>query len=122
MLKLSPLAHTWIFDVDGTIVKHNGYKIDGKDTLLAGVKEFFATLPKEDKVVFLTSRTKEQIEDLKVFLQGNNIRYDVIISDMPMGERILVNDDKPSGLACCYANRKKRDFPLNIEYIIDKNL
>ncbi|MBQ4493279.1 MAG: hypothetical protein II972_01565 [Elusimicrobiaceae bacterium] len=122
MLKLSPLAHTWIFDVDGTIVKHNGYKIDGKDTLLEGVKEFFATLPKEDKVVLLTSRTKQQIEDLKVFLKENNIRYDVIISDMPMGERILVNDDKPSGLACCYAHRKKRDLPLNIEYIIDKNL
>lgn len=122
MLKLSSLAHTWIFDVDGTIVKHNGYKIDGKDTLLEGVKDFFATLPKEDKVVFLTSRTKEQIEDLKIFLKENNIRYDVIIPDMPMGERLLVNDDKPSGLACSYAVRKKRDFPLNIEYIIDKNL
>jgi hypothetical protein len=26
---LSPLPHTWIFDMDGTIVKHNGYKDGG---------------------------------------------------------------------------------------------
>lgn len=26
-LMLSSLAHTWIFDVDGTICIHNGYKM-----------------------------------------------------------------------------------------------
>lgn len=122
MLKLSPLAHTWIFDVDGTIVKHNGYKIDGQDTLLEGVKEFFASLPKEDKIIFLTSRTKEYLPELEKFLSENNIRYDNIITDMPMGERILVNDDKPSGLACSYALRKKRDLPLNLQYEIDTHI
>ena len=29
-----------IFDLDGTLVKHNGYKLDGMDTLLEGVKEY----------------------------------------------------------------------------------
>ena len=38
--RLSPLGKTWILDIDGTIVKHNGYKIDGHDTLLLGAKEF----------------------------------------------------------------------------------
>ena len=52
-LTLSSLPHTWILDVDGTIVKHNGYKIDGYDTLLAGVKEFFASLPSQDRVILL---------------------------------------------------------------------
>ena len=33
-LSLSKLPHTWILDLDGTIVKHNGYKLDGKDSLL----------------------------------------------------------------------------------------
>ena len=28
---LSSLGHTWILDLDGTLVKHNGYKIDGAD-------------------------------------------------------------------------------------------
>ena len=44
MLELSTLPKTWIFDIDGTIVKHNGYKFDGFDTLLDGVKDFFKEL------------------------------------------------------------------------------
>lgn len=48
MIELSTLPYTWILDVNGT---HNRYKIDGSDTLLDGVKEFFATLQKEDKVI-----------------------------------------------------------------------
>ena len=55
MFEFSNLAKTWILDVDGTLVKHNGYKIDGYDTLLPGVVEFFGSLPSEDKVVLLTA-------------------------------------------------------------------
>ena len=47
-LILSTLSKTWVFDLDGTLLKHNGYKIDGKDTLLPGVKEYLATIPDED--------------------------------------------------------------------------
>ena len=54
-ISLSTLPKTWIFDLDGTILKHNGYKIDGKDTLLQGAKEYLDTLPKEDKIIFITS-------------------------------------------------------------------
>ena len=100
MLEFSPLAKTWVLDVDGTLVKHNGYKIDGYDTLLDGVKEFFETLSPDDKVVLLTARKEEYLPALKDFLAQNNIRYDYLLTDMPMGERILVNDDKPSGLKC----------------------
>jgi len=53
-ISLSTLPKTWIFDLDGTILKHNGYKIDGKDTLLQGAKEYLDTLPKEDKIIFFT--------------------------------------------------------------------
>ena len=38
VIKLSPLNKTWIFDIDGTVCKHNGYKLDGYDTILPGVK------------------------------------------------------------------------------------
>ena len=31
------LSHTWFIDIDGTILKHNGYLIDKKDTILKGV-------------------------------------------------------------------------------------
>ena len=39
-----------------------------------------------------------------------------------MGERILVNDNKPSGLNCAYAINKKRDAGLNIEFKINGEL
>ena len=111
-LTLSSLPHTWILDVDGTIVKDNGYKIDGYDTLLAGVKECFASLPSQDRVILLTARKAEYLPALKEFLTKNQIRYDHIITDVPMGERILVNDNKPSGLcmSCLlYPSPRPRD-------------
>jgi len=122
MLELSSLNKTWILDVDGTLVKHNGYLLDGHDTLLEGVKEFFEKISPEDKVVLMTARKEEYLPSLKEFLAQNNIRYDYLLTDMPMGERILVNDNKPSGLNCAYAVNKKRDVGLNIEFKINGEL
>ena len=122
MIEFSPLTKTWILDVDGTIVKHNGYLIDGYDTLLGGVKEFFKTIPDVDKIILLTARKEEYLEDLKKFLKENNLRYDYLLTDMPMGERILVNDRKPSGLDMAFAFNKSRDEKLEIEYKINKEL
>ena len=122
MLEFSPLAKTWVLDVDGTLVKHNGYKIDGYDTLLDGVKEFFETLNPDDKVVLLTARKEEYLPALKVFLAKNNIRYDFLLTDMPMGERILVNDRKPSGLDMSFAINKNRDDVFNVAYKINEEL
>ncbi len=122
MLEFSPLNKTWILDIDGTLVKHNGYKIDGHDTLLDGVKEFFETLNPNDNVVMLTARKEEYLEDLKAFLKENNLRYDYLLTDMPMGERILVNDRKPSGLDMAFAINKNRDEELEIDYKINEEL
>ncbi|MBO5997275.1 MAG: hypothetical protein J6P93_01970 [Alphaproteobacteria bacterium] len=121
-LILSPLPHTWILDVDGTIVKHNGYKIDGYDTLLDGVKDFFAQIPDDDKIILLTARTADCLQKLKDFLKENNLRYDCILTDIPVGERILINDNKPSGLNCAFAINKKRDEKLDISYETNKEL
>lgn len=122
MLELSSLTKTWILDIDGTLVKHNGYKIDGYDTLLDGVSEFFANLSPDDKIVLLTARKEEYLPSLKKFLKENNIRYDYLLTDMPMGERILVNDRKPSGLDMAFAINKDRDKTLDITYKINKEL
>lgn len=108
-LVLSTLPKTWIFDLDGTLLKHNGYKLDGSDTLLSGAKEYLAALPKEDKVLILTSRTEEYKKMTIDFLRQNGIRYDGILFQMPMGERILVNDRKPSGLDMAVAVHLDRD-------------
>ena len=122
MIELSELKHTWILDIDGTLVKHNGYLLDGFDTLLEGVKEFFEKIPQGDKIVLLTARKEQYLEDLKHFLAENGIRYDYLLNDMPMGERILVNDNKPSGLKCAYAVCKERDSALKVDFAIREDL
>lgn len=106
---LSTLPKTWIFDLDGTLVKHNGYKLDGTDTLLDGVKEYMQSLPVEDRVVIFTSRTAGCRMETVQFLNENGIRYDEILFDMPMGERIVVNDRKPSGIDMAVAVNCERD-------------
>ena len=121
-MELSTLGKTWILDIDGTIVKHNGYLIDGYDTLLDGVKDFFASIPHDDKIVLMTARKQEYLENLKAFLLDQGIRYDYLLTDMPMGERILVNDKKPSGLKTAYAINLERNSNLKINYRINGNI
>ncbi len=108
-MKLSTLSKTWIFDLDGTLLKHNGYKIDGRDTLLPGAKEYLDALPNEDVILILTSRTEEYRQETLSFLQENGIRYNEILFNMPYGERIVVNDKKPSGLYTAVAINMERD-------------
>lgn len=121
-LTLSPLAHTWILDLDGSIVEHNGYRKYGKDVFLDGAETFLKSLPKEDMVIFLTSRTEEYRAMTELFLQEHGIRYDSLICGAPYGERILVNDAKPSGLCMAYAVGKQRDDAWNVDIRIDSSL
>ncbi len=120
-LSLSTLGHTWILDLDGTLVKHNGYKLDGKDSLLDGVEEFLASIPPEDMVIILTSRTEDYRKQTVAFLQTHGIRYNEIIFNVPYGERILINDDKPSGLRMVVALEKKRDSELLLKAVIHED-
>lgn len=118
-LILSVLGHTWIIDLDGTIVKHNGYIIDGEDTFLPGAKPFLMSLPVKDLVIFLTSREEQYREKTEEFLNKNGIRYDHIIFQVPYGERILINDRKPSGLATSFAVNMERNAPFVINITED---
>lgn len=112
-LVLSTLSKTWIFDLDGTLLKHNGYKLDGHDTILEGAAEYLQKIPEGDKIILLTSRTEEYRQMTVDFLKAAGIRYDVIMFDMPMGERILVNDRKPSGLDMAVAwNMERNRFTM----------
>lgn len=121
-LRISPLRHTWVLDFDGTLVEHNGYKT-GEDKFLPGVKEFLNSIPENDYILILTARERDAREKTERFLAENNIRYNQILFEMPMGERILINDDKPSGLRCAYAITPRRNQGLkNLEIAIDENL
>ena len=121
-LVLSPLGHTWIVDLDGTILKHNGYKIDGLDSFLPGAKEFIKSIPEKDMVIIITSRTEEYQGITEAFLRENEIRYDHIIFRAPYGERILINDDKPSGLKTGYCVNVVRDHGITFEVVEEEDM
>lgn len=121
IITLSPLGHTWILDLDGTIVKHNGYK-EGGDVLLPGAKEFIESLPEGDMVIIVTARKEEYREITERFLEENGVRYDHIIFGAPYGERIVINDKKPSGLPVSVAVNTDRDEEWNVEYKVDEKL
>lgn len=119
---VSPLPKTWVLDLDGTVVKHNGYKLDGHDTFLPGAKKFLANIPPEDMVIFVTSRTEEYRQITKNFLRKNHVRYDHIVFGAPYGERILVNDRKPSGLEMAVAVNPRRDEFMDTTFKVDETL
>lgn len=119
-LILSTLPKTWIFDLDGTLLKHNGYKSDGIDTVLPGVIEYLAKIPVEDKIVIFTSRTYEYKQMTMEFLAQQGIKYDEIFFNMPMGERIVINDRKPSGLNMSVAINIERDSAEFPEIVREK--
>ena len=119
---LSTLGHTWILDIDGTLVKHNGYKIDGEDTFLPGAEAFLKSIPAQDMVVLLTSRGEEYREQTEVFLQRQGIHYHSILFGAPYGERILINDDKLSGLKMGLAINVLRDRPFEQCFRFDPDL
>ena len=111
---LSTLPKTWILDLDGTILKHNGYKLDGKDTLIDTAVDYIRKIPEEDFILILTSRTDEYKDMTISFLNENDIRYNEILFNVPMGERIVINDRKPSGINMTLAvniDRNKWNIP-----------
>lgn len=116
-LPLSPLEHTWILDLDGTLVKHNGYKLDGKDSFLDGAEAFLTSIPVTDMVIILTSRTEKVRNETETFLREHGVRYDMILFNVPYGERILINDNKPSGLRTAIALPKERNSDMQIQVI-----
>lgn len=102
---------TWVLDLDGTLVAHNGHK-GGGDSLLPGVAEFFSALPPEDVVILLTAREEEHRDSSLRFLASNGIRVDHCVFGLPKGLRVLVNDRKPDGEATAFCLNLDRDGGL----------
>lgn len=119
---LSALNKTWILDLDGTVVVHNGYQTAGKDALLPGAKEFLDAIPTGDMIIFLTSRKSDCASLTEQFLAENGIRYHAIVYNAPYGERILINDRKPSGLVTAIAVNTERDQFCTTVFRVDEAL
>ena len=93
-----------------------------QELILIGAKEFLNNIPKTDAIIFVTSRTKEYKEMTEQFFQEHNISYQAIIYGLPYGERILVNDRKPSGLPVSFAVNTDRDKFMDVVFEVDENL
>jgi hypothetical protein len=89
------LSHTWFIDLDGTILKHNGY-LTGNDELLPGVKNLWELIPEEDFIIITTGRDEKYRESSLKILADNGLRYNHAIFGLPLGERIVLNDLKPN--------------------------
>lgn len=106
------LGHTWIVDVDGTIFEVNQPPYEN-DTLLPGVKDMWAKIPKDDIIIIMTARPwyiKRQTLDV---IERHGLRYDMAIFGIHHGERIVVNDNKPGGLQTAIAWNVKRNKGYN---------
>ena len=119
---LSSLGHTWILDLDGTLVEHNKYKEIEGDTILEHTKNFVLQIPSTDMIIIVTSRSEEYRKITEEFLKIHGIRYNTIIFNAPYGERIIINDRKPSGLDMAKAINVDRNSGLNFNIIINEQL
>ena len=81
---------------------HNAY-LEGEDVFIDSSVEFIKKIPENDKIIFLTSRDERYKDRTMESLNKREIRYDNIIFNAPFGERIIINDMKPSGLKMAYA-------------------
>ncbi|MBB6252952.1 hypothetical protein [Nitrospirillum iridis] len=123
MLELSPLPKTWLVDIDGTLFRHNGH-LTGTDIPLPGAASFMQAIPATDRIVLMTARSSAHEAATRAALLAAGIRFDLILFDLPAGERILINDAKPSGLQTAHAVTIPRDGGLpafaDMARIVDK--
>ena len=110
-IPLSGLGHTWLIDLDGTILKHNGHK-SGGDELLPGVHAFWQRIPQTDFILLLSAREEVHRECTLAFLREAGLRFDHAVFALPQGERVLLNDVKPRGLQTALAINLARDGGL----------
>lgn len=104
------------------MLEHNGH-LRGEDVLLPGVREFWQQIPDTDVVILLTSRSEAQGGVTRAALQRFGLRYDRVIFGLPFGERILINDSKPSGLVTAFGISLLRDVGMtDLEISIDPAL
>ena len=116
------MPKTWILDLDGTILVHDGPYILGKDQFLPGAKEFLDQIPMRDMIIFLTARGSYEKAHTLRFLKENHVRYDHIIFEAGQGERIMINDNKPDGLVTAIAVNTTRDQFCQTRFVTDVSM
>jgi hypothetical protein len=93
---------TYFIDVDGTIVKHISNdeidrmiaqnQFDFEEILLPGIHELWKQFDRDDKIIITTARREAHRTLTEKIFKTNNLRFDVMLMDLPSGPRILIND------------------------------
>ena len=90
---------------------HNGH-LTGRDVLLPGVSVFWRNIAAHDVVIVLTARAASHAADVREFFSVEGLRVDHVVPACGVGERVLFNDRKPSGLPTAFAVNLPRDAGL----------
>jgi predicted mannosyl-3-phosphoglycerate phosphatase (HAD superfamily) len=91
---ISDSRPTVFLDIDGTIVKHNYNPEIYDDIFVKGAEEVLRELQEKNYLIILvTSRIQKHCERLLEVLARKRI-FVTLISDLPTGRRILINDKK----------------------------
>ena len=130
-IRLSVLPHTWLIDIDGTALRHNGHLMaddesnpsSAAEQILPGVYDFWLRIPPQDIIILMSARKHEEKNKTIEIFNSLGLRFDHAIFDLPTGERILINDSKPLGLKTAVAVNVSRDEGLNrISFHVDEDL
>jgi len=116
------------FDIDGVLLKHSDHSSNNLKQNLP-LRDNIQTLKdlksKNHKIILTTARSNKYRDGLELLLQKMQIPYDVLVTGLASGPRILINDRKPSKPFTVQANaiENYRNEPLSfdIDKIIGKN-
>jgi hypothetical protein len=92
---------TIFVDIDGTIVKHHGdlsLILLSPFKVLDGVYEKFLEWREKDYAVIVTTARPEGLRTFtEKQLTDNGLFFDQLVMGLPVGERVVINDNKPDG-------------------------
>ena len=90
-------------DIDGTLIKHHGdivRNLNDSPELLPGALESVKAWDKLNYRIILTTGRKESSRtQTEAQLASLGIMYDQLVMGITNGDRVLINDKKPAGLA-----------------------
>ena len=107
---------TLFIDIDGTLFKHKGTFSNiamSESTLLPDAREKMNEwCSKEYKIILTTARRESLREKTEQDLSRLGIPYDNLIMGISKGQRIIINDKRPTGEETAFAINVERDEGL----------
>jgi ribonucleotide monophosphatase NagD (HAD superfamily) len=115
-MESDPRPKTIICDIDGTLIDHQapGTRNFKEPSLLPGVmKKFQEWDAKGYNIILITGRRESARLETEKQISGFGLFYDQLIMGVGGGERILINDVKPTGQRTAFAINVDRDKGLD---------